>query len=115
MERWFSAGFRQREPAQIKGYRSMLARTPITGYLGTCVAIREADYSETTPLLRMPVLCVAGADDGSTPPETVHSMASQIPGARFELLQQCGHLPSVEQPDILVNHILRFLEQHDIA
>ena len=115
MERWFSAGFRQREPEQVKGYRSMLARTPIPGYLGTCVAIREADYSETTPLLQMPILCVAGVEDGSTPPETVHTMASQIPGARFELLQQCGHLPSVEQPDILVNHILRFLEQHDIA
>ncbi len=115
MERWFSAGFRQREPVQVQGYRHMVSRTPIAGYLGTCVAIREADYSDTTPMLRAPALCIAGAEDGSTPPDTVRAMASQIPGGRFELIQQCGHLPSVEQPDILSNHIIRFLQQHDIA
>ncbi len=115
MDRWFSPGFREREPHQVKGYRSMVARTPITGYLGTCVAIREADYSDTTPLLRMPVLCTVGVDDRSTPPDMVRTMASQIPNARFELIQQCGHLPSVEQPDMLANHISRFLKLHDIG
>lgn len=114
MENWFSAGFRQREGDQVAGYRNMVVRTPITGYLGTCIAIREADYSVTTPLLRMPVLCVGGAEDGATPAEMVRTMADNIPQARFELIQQCGHLPSVEQPEILANLVSRFTGQHGL-
>ncbi len=115
MERWFSPGFRERQLEALEGYRNMFCRTPELGYISTCAAIRDADYSESSALLRVPVMCLCGEDDGATPPELVRSLVSIIPDASFHLVPQCGHLPPVEQPVVLTNHLRRFLEANDIV
>ena len=115
MERWFSPGFRERERVTLTGYRNMFCRTPVEGYCATCLAIRDADYTVSSSMLRMPVLCICGQDDGATPPEMVRGLAALVPDARFELIPQCGHLPSVEQPSMLLNHLRNFMEANGIA
>ena len=47
MERWFSAQFRARRPADIRGYSTMLLQTSVAGYIGTCCALRDADFPHT--------------------------------------------------------------------
>ena len=115
MERWFSPGFRERERAAMTGYRNMLCRTPAAGYCATCLAIRDADYTVSSSMLRLPVLCVCGQDDGATPPGLVRRLAALIPDAHFELIPQCGHLPSVEQPSMLQSKMRKFMEANGIA
>ena len=46
-----------------------------------------------------PTLVICGADDGMVPPENSRQIAAGIPGARLELIPQCGHLPMLEKPD----------------
>src|ERR1044071_6692274 len=48
LERWFSTEFRQTRSADLAGYRNMLVRTPVEGYIGTCAALRDADLTETS-------------------------------------------------------------------
>jgi len=48
--------------------------------------------------LSLPTLALAGSEDGSTPPEVVRATAALIRGSRFELIDNAGHLPCVEQP-----------------
>lgn len=98
MERWFSRHFRERSPDALAGYRHMLTRTPVAGYVGTCAAVRDADLTKAASRLRVPVLCLAGADDLATPPALVSALAALIEGAGFEIMEQAGHLPCVEQP-----------------
>ncbi|HVX80706.1 MAG TPA: 3-oxoadipate enol-lactonase, partial [Devosiaceae bacterium] len=50
-----------------------------------------------------------GDQDGSTPPRAVADFAKTIPGARFELIEDCGHLPSIEQPAVLAEIMRAFL------
>ena len=114
MERWFSPEFHQFNPQQLAGYRNMFSRTPLAGYLGTSWAIRDADFTESSKQITLPALCVCGEDDGATPPDLVRSLAELIPGAEFELIASAGHLPSVEQPEVLTKLIRRFLRQHNI-
>ena len=57
----------------------------------------------------MPTLCIVGDQDGSTPPDLVRSLADLIPGARFEIIRDAGHIPCVEQPDALVALIRDFV------
>lgn len=106
MSRWFSAGFQANFPEAVAGYRNLLCRTPLDGYIGTCAAIRDADLTCQAVQIDVPVLCVAGEDDQSTPPELVEEMANLIPNAKYERVGNCGHLPSLEQPEYLA-HLVR--------
>jgi 3-oxoadipate enol-lactonase len=109
LDRWFSKGFRAEKPAEYQGYANMLTRQPVCGYVGTSVALRDTDYTESTSKLVMPTLCVVGEEDGSTPPALVEELAGLIPGAEYQVIQNAGHLPSIEQPDRLANLIKSFL------
>jgi len=114
MERWFSPEFHQFNAKQMAGYRNMFSRTPLAGYLGTCTAIRNADFTESSAKLSLPTLCVCGESDGATPPALVQSLAELIPGAQYQLIESAGHLPSVEQPVVLTKLIRKFLTEHKI-
>ena len=91
------------------GYHNMLVRQPLEGYIGTCAALRDADYTEETALIKVPTLCVVGDQDGATPPELVEELASLISGAEFETIKGAGHLPMIEQPEALSNLMKKFL------
>ncbi len=96
MQRWFSKPFR--ETPQMQGWRNMLVRQPVVGYLGAMTAISGTDLYTPTSGLSLPTLAIAGAEDGSTPPDLVRETAELIKGARFELIRGAGHLPPVEKP-----------------
>ena len=81
----------------------MLVRTPAHGYAGTCAAIRDADLRPDAGRIAVPTLCVAGDQDGSTPPDVVKGTADLIPGARFELIDGAGHIPCIEKPAVTVD------------
>lgn len=108
MERWFTPAFRESDPS-FPGYRNMMLRQPVEGYTGTCAAIRDADYTAAAGNIAVPTLCVVGDQDGATPPELVLSLAKLVPRARYEVIKDAGHIPCVEQPDMLTTIIEAFL------
>jgi 3-oxoadipate enol-lactonase len=110
LERWFTRRFRDEDP-DFPLWRNMLVRTTAEGYGGTCAAIRDIDLIESTSRLRLPCLAVCGADDGATPPDLVRETASLIPGSRFELIRNAGHLPCIEQPEVLGGLMTAFLKE----
>lgn len=109
MKVWFTPEFRRPENAAFEGYKAMLARQAVDGYAGTCAALRDCDLTESTRALKLPVLCLVGDQDGSTPPGLVRSMADLIDGARFEVVGNAGHIPCVEQPEATARLIASFL------
>lgn len=115
MERWLSADFRNRRPEETAGWRNMLVRTPAAGYLGTCAAIRDADFTAGTARIAVPTLCIVGDEDGATPPDLVRGTAAMIPGARFEVIEGAGHLPCIERPDVMAGLVTSFLEEHGLV
>lgn len=48
--------------------------------------------------LRLPTHVIWGSDDRLFPREYGARLAAQIPGARFSVMEGCGHLPQVEKP-----------------
>jgi 3-oxoadipate enol-lactonase len=109
MQRWFTAAFRRPDNADYIGHLAMFKRTPVDGYVGTCASVRDADLTESTRALALPTLCIAGDQDGSTPPELVRSMAKLIRNAEFRIIADAGHIPCVEQPDAVAGLIGGFL------
>lgn len=84
-------------PALARVHALLMATTP-EGWTGCAAAIAGTDFYTTTASLRLPTLVIAGANDGTTPPDLVRETAELIPGARFELLRGQGHLPMLEKP-----------------
>ncbi|MEL0062645.1 MAG: alpha/beta fold hydrolase, partial [Candidatus Puniceispirillum sp.] len=76
--------------------------TPVEAYIGTGMAIRDADFRDKAPSIDVPVTCVVGDQDGATPPELVESTAKLIPGATFKVIKDAGHIPCAEQPAALI-------------
>lgn len=111
LERWFSVTFRTTRQAELAGYRNMLTRTPIEGYIGTCAALRDADLTAEARMLTQPTLCLVGEEDGATPPELVRSLSALVPKAAFEIIPNAAHLPCVERPDILAARIEAFARE----
>ena len=109
MKVWFTPDFHKGRAADLAGCRNMLTRQALPGYIGTCVALRDADFTDSARRIAVPTLCIVGDQDGSTPPDLVRSLAALIPGARFEVIRGAGHIPCVEQPDALANLIRDFV------
>ena len=109
MARWFTQGFRDSRPDQIRGYTAMVARTTEDGYVGCSMAIRDADLRAANAAITAPTLVICGAEDVATPPEVARELAAGIPGARFELLPGAAHIPGVEKPTELAALIDSFL------
>jgi len=111
MKLWFTSAYCAPDNADFVGSRTMLLRTDVEGYIGTCAAIRDADLTESTRALQVPVLCIVGDQDGSTPPDLVRSMANLIKDADFRVIENAGHIPNVERPDAVADLIGAFLKQ----
>ena len=107
MERWFSKAFRATPELQL--WRNMLVRQPDAGYAGCSAAISGTDFYTPTSGLRLPVLGIAGSEDGSTPPDLVRETVDLVPGSKFHLIRGAGHLPCVEKPEEYAKVLTQFM------
>jgi 3-oxoadipate enol-lactonase len=108
VERWFTPGFQQRDPAAVERVAQMLRTTPPQGYTAACAAVRDMDQRETVRLARAPVLVIAGTHDPATPAVLGQGIAASIPGAEYVELD-AAHLSNVEQPEAFTAAVLKFL------
>jgi pimeloyl-ACP methyl ester carboxylesterase len=60
--------------------------------------------------IRARTLVLWGAADGVVKPAYGEAYARLIPGARFEIIANCGHHPEVEQPEALAECVRGFLK-----
>lgn len=60
-----------------------------------------------------PTLVIVGADDAATPPVRARRLAELIPGAHLEIVPDCGHSSTVEQPAAVTALICSFLADVD--
>ncbi|HEU5036654.1 MAG TPA: alpha/beta fold hydrolase [Nocardioides sp.] len=58
---------------------------------------------------RAPTFVLAGELDASTTPEVMSRIANDIPGARYAEMPGTPHMPTLEQPDLVVNALEDFL------
>jgi len=72
------------------------------------LAFESAPY---TKAIRCPTLVLVAADDILTPPYFSERLASDIPGARLEILEKGGHACSRTVPDRFNRAVIGFLKQ----
>ena len=65
-------------------------------------AMQDPTLLERLSGLDLPVRVIWGAADGIVSPDYGRAYADAIPGARFTLIEDAGHLPQLETPDQLL-------------
>ncbi len=55
------------------------------------------------------MLLLGGSEDMATPPETLQALAAECGGAPLEILENLGHVPSVEFPEALAKRLLLWM------
>ena len=98
--RWFVPDFPDVDPL-----RQQLLNTPDEGYAACCEALGTTDLRDKLGDITAPVLIITTEQDTSVPPETVIPLASAIPGAHLEIIENAAHLVTYSHPD-LVNPLL---------
>jgi 3-oxoadipate enol-lactonase len=110
MERWFTTGFREREPQTVERIRHIVENTSSEGFIACCEALREADFREGISAIRTPTLVISGTHDTGTPPADGKFLAKQINGARYVELD-ATHLSNIEQHDRFTKEVSDFLQE----
>jgi 3-oxoadipate enol-lactonase len=110
LERWFTSGFRARDPETAARMRKIMVATPIAGYIGCCTAIRDTDLRDALPKIAAPTLVIVGTHDPANPPAEGRAFAARIPGARVVELD-AAHISNVEAPEAFTAALVGFLHE----
>ena len=108
MGRFFTARFRDREPAVVHAARAALLRQDPESYAACCMAIAGMDIADGLGAIRTPLLVVVGTEDESTPPEHGERIEAAVPGARLASLDT-AHISALEDPAGLARLLRGFL------
>jgi pimeloyl-ACP methyl ester carboxylesterase len=61
------------------------------------------------PRIGVPTTVLWGASDRIVTPDYGKAFAGLIPQSRFAVIEQAGHQPEIEQPNVFVDHVTAFL------
>jgi 3-oxoadipate enol-lactonase len=93
LPRWFTPAFED-----VQTFRAMLVATPPETYVRHCELLREFDLRGALGAIAAPTLAIAGAEDPTSPPEHLESIAAEIDGAHVVVIPRAAHLANVERP-----------------
>jgi pimeloyl-ACP methyl ester carboxylesterase len=80
--------------------RMMAEETGLEAFLRQQQAIMtRPDSRPGLGAIKCPTLVLVGDSDEATPPELAREIAGAIGGARLEVIPDCGHLSTLEQPE----------------
>jgi pimeloyl-ACP methyl ester carboxylesterase len=83
-------------------------------FIAQSMALRDRiDSTATLPGITCPTLVLCGAEDTLCPVCNHQEMAAQIPGAELMVLENCGHLSTLECPAEVSRALQRWLNRVD--
>jgi pimeloyl-ACP methyl ester carboxylesterase len=102
------------DPAGLTHAQEIMSGIPPETYRKAVHLLTTFDRREQLPNIAVPVLLVAGSDDKTAPAAIMRKMADKIPGADYVLLEGCGHLGQLDQPDAFNAALEGFLVRHGL-
>lgn len=102
------------DPSGLALAERVMAAVPAQTYRKAVQLLTTFDRRAQLERIAVPTLLIAGSDDRVAPPGVMERMAQKIPGAEFVLLEGCGHLGPMDQPDPFNEALAAFLERHKL-
>lgn len=102
------------DPQGVALAESLMGSVPPETYRKAVKLLTTFDRRAQLADVRVPTLILAGSDDRVAPASVMERMAQKIPGAEYVLLEGCGHLGPMDQPDRFNEALAGFLERHSL-
>lgn len=107
---WFRSGA---DPADVReAYGIALESSERVREL-TVTALGGFDIRDEIARIEVPTLVITGRQDITCPPAMAEDIHTRIGGSRLVLVDACGHLVPVEQPQAFAGQVLAFLAEVD--
>ncbi|WP_019672838.1 alpha/beta fold hydrolase [Psychrobacter lutiphocae] len=103
--RWFSSKSTEVNTELSKGWIIQLGRNDSDSYAKLCEALSEVDNTNKLKGFNRRITLIGGKDDVSTPPETLQALQAEFTNAKLIIVEDVGHVPSIEAPNQLVEII----------
>jgi len=110
--RWFTAGFRAREPEIVAKISRLVLATPVAGYIGCAHAVPTINVTHRLKEVRCPALVIVGELDPTSPPAMAREIHEALPGSELAVIASAAHLCNIEQPRAFNRVLGDFLERH---
>lgn len=102
------------DPEGLALAQRVMSDIPPETYRKAVHLLTTFDRRENLKKLAVPALVLAGGDDSTAPPQVMERMAKEIPGADYVVLEGCGHLGPMDQPDEFNSALEGFLKRHGL-
>lgn len=102
------------QPEGVAHAERVMGAIPPSTYRKAVQLLTTFDRRAQLPAITLPVLLVAGSEDRVAPANVMQRMAQKIPGAEFVLLEGCGHLGPMDQPEPFNEALRGFLERRKL-
>lgn len=102
------------QPEGVALAERVMSAVPPETYRKAVHLLTTFDRRAQLPAIRVPTLVLAGGEDRVAPAEVMERMAGKIPGAEYVVLEGCGHLGPMDQPDAFNEALGAFLERHKL-
>lgn len=107
-ERWFPPSFTDRRPEVVYGLLQSLRDADDEGYAGCCGVLETFDSRDRLSEIGVPLLAIAGAEDGAAPVDGMRQIADGVQHGRLVVLDGIGHQAPAEDPAT----VARLLREH---
>ena len=111
--RWYADGFPTMHPSIVKEIHTMVAKTPIEGYIAATIAVRDFDITDRLSDIKAPLLLITGAEDKATPLSEAKLIAETCANAKLITIENASHLALVEKPYEFDTALLNFFSYVD--
>jgi pimeloyl-ACP methyl ester carboxylesterase len=105
--------FCEKAPQRLKELSRQIMmemRPPVL--LGDFLACDQFDITDRLHKILVPTLIVCGAEDKMTPLKYSESLKGSITGAQLKVVDGAGHMVMVEQPAVVAEMLLQFINAH---
>ena len=98
VDRWFSTGFIEQDPAEVARVSEIFMETDSEAHAAACRALGA--YSDVSRLgeITAPTLVLVGEDDYATPPPMAQTIHEGVAGSTYLVLYKTRHMSLVENP-----------------
>ncbi len=111
----FAPQIYQEDEELVTYVQEMMDKTSVNGMVGALAAMRDRpDSRPTLGDIDVPVLIIHGEQDQIIPLAEAQEMVEAIPDAELLVIENAGHLPNLEQPDVFNEAVIEFLGLLDL-
>jgi pimeloyl-ACP methyl ester carboxylesterase len=91
-------------------YETVQSKSRTLSIIGVARAAQRHNVSHLLEQINTPTLLIWGLQDSITPPEVALNFYNLLPHAEMVFIDECGHVPMMEQPKLFNAHVRKFLE-----